>query len=111
DLAATLTTHLVPRGSPWLHPMRSRELCQTVRAWRPDLIYFRYAYHAPGLPGLFRDIPCVAEINSDDQREYPLTLGPLKNLYHRLTRRRILSPIAGFIPVTHELARVVGRFP
>lgn len=103
--------HAAPRrGSPRGRIRASRALCREIAIWRPDLIYFRYAYHAPGLPALFREFPCVAEINSDDQREYPLTLGRLKNLYHRLTRSRVLAPICGFVPVTRELAGVVVPF-
>lgn len=103
--------HASPRrGSSWGRIRASRALCREIAIWRPDLIYFRYAYHASGLPALFLKFPCVAEINSDDQSEYPLTLGPLRNLYHRLTRRRVLSPIRGFVPVTRELSRVATPF-
>jgi hypothetical protein len=107
---AGVAISLFAKGPPWQRYRQARALRAAVRAWRPDVIYFRYAYHAPGLPALFREFPCVAEINSDDQREYPLTLGPLKNLYHRLTRRRVLAPVRGFVPVTRELARVVAPF-
>lgn len=84
---------------------RSWRLARRVRAWAPNVIYFRYAYHSPGLPALFRAVPTVAEINSDDRREYPLTLDPFRVWYHRLTRRRVLRPIAGYVTVTHELAQ------
>jgi len=107
---AGVTVALFPKGSPWRRYRQAGILCAAVRAWSPDIIYFRYAYHAPGLPALFRAFPAIAEVNSDDQREYPLTLGPLKNLYHRLTRHRVLSPILGFVPVTRELARVAHPF-
>ncbi len=98
------------RGRSWQRYRQSRALAAAIRNWQPDVIYFRYAYHAPGLPALFRSFPTIAEINSDDQKEYPLTLGPLKNLYHRLTRLRVLSPIAGFTPVTHALADLAVAF-
>lgn len=84
---------------------RSLTLCSRIRRWSPDLIFFRYAYHSPGLPRLFRGIPTIAEINSDDLTEYGLTLSWPKRLYHRLTRKRVLQPIQAFTPVTHELAR------
>ncbi len=101
---APVPAELVARGGPWRRPWRSRELVARIRAWQPDVIYFRYAYHSAGLPGLFREIPTVAEINSDDLAEYPLTLPPAKVLYHRLTRARVLRPVAGFVAVTRELA-------
>lgn len=105
-----LETELLPAGGAPGRLLRAPALCRRIRAWQPDLIYFRYAYHAPGLPALFRDFPTVAEINSDDQREYPLTLGRLQNLYHRFTRRRVLAPVRGFVPVTRELAQRFASF-
>ena len=101
---------IMPRGGPVARLWRSRELCARIRAWQPEVIYFRYAYHSPGLPALFRQIPTIAEINSDDTTEYALTLGPAKQLYHRLTRTRLLSNVAGFVPVTNELAARFARF-
>ena len=102
---APLEMELVARGTSRSRMARSRRLADRVRAWGPDVIYFRYAYHSPGLPALFRAVPAVAEINSDDLREYPLTLDPVRVWYHRLTRRRVLRPIAGFVAVTHELGQ------
>ena len=107
---APLTAEIVARGSPGQRVFRSFELVRRIRAWRPDLIYFRYGYHSAGLPGLFRAIPTVAELNSDDLHEYPLTFSHAKLLYHRLTRRRVLTTAAGFVPVTHELGRRFAAF-
>lgn len=101
---APVPAELVVRGGLGRRALRALELARRIRAWRPDIIYFRYGYHSAGLPRLFRDIPTVAEINSDDRTEYPLTLSRLKVAYHRLTRARILRPLAGFVTVTHELA-------
>jgi glycosyltransferase involved in cell wall biosynthesis len=100
---APLEADLVARGGAPQRMLRSFELARRIRAWQPDLIYFRYGYHSAGLPALFREIPTVAELNSDDLKEYPLTLSRAKQLYHRLTRGRVLWPVAGFVPVTHEL--------
>jgi glycosyltransferase involved in cell wall biosynthesis len=94
---------LIPRGGPLIRVRRSLALARDVRAWQPDVIYFRYAHHGAGLPALFRDVPTIAEINSDDLAEYPLTLSTAKLIYHRLTRGRILDSVGGFAPVTHEL--------
>ena len=100
---APLETELVARGGPVQRAFRSLELARRIRAWRPDLVYFRYGYHSVGLPRLFREVPTVAEINSDDVTEYPLTFSRAKFLYHRLTRRRLLGSVAGMVHVTHEL--------
>lgn len=107
---APLEADLVARGGPGLRMFRSFELARRIRAWRPDLIYFRYGYHSAGLPTLFREVPTVAELNSDDLTEYALTLSRAKQLYHRLTRGRVLRPVVGFIPVTHELAARFATF-
>jgi len=105
-----LEMELVVRGGAATRVWRSYKLCQDIRAWKPDIIYFRYAYHSPGLTGLFNQFPTVAEINSDDSTEYALTLGRTKQFYHRLTRDRILRAVSGFVPVTHELGRRMAKF-
>lgn len=107
---APLEAEIVARGGAGRRSFRSLKLVRRLRAWQPDLIYFRYGYHSAGLPALFRDCPTVAELNSDDLAEYPLTFGPAKLLYHRLTRRRVLRAVRGFVPVTHELAARFAGF-
>lgn len=103
-------TQLVERGSLARRFARSIALARAVRAWAPDVIYFRYAYHSPGLPALFRAVPTIAEVNSDDVREYPRTLPPWAVAYHRLTRSRVLRAVAGLVPVTHELGQRLRGF-
>jgi hypothetical protein len=95
---------VLARGYPLMRAFRSRVLCTRIRKWAPDVIYFRFAHHSPGLPRLFREVPTVAEINSDDLSEYRNTLPLEKQLYHWITRSRVLAPIAGFVGVTRELA-------
>jgi glycosyltransferase involved in cell wall biosynthesis len=107
---APLDADLVARGGGGQRMLRSFELVRRIRTWRPDVIYFRYAYYSPGLRSLFRDIPTIAEINSDDLTEYPLTLSRTKVLFHRLTRGRALRAVAAFVPVTHELAARFASF-
>lgn len=107
---APLETEIMVRGTGLVRGARSRVLCQHIRVWRPDVIYFRYAHHSPGLRHLFREVPAVAEINSDDTTEYVLTLSWPKRLYHRLTRERILREVRAFVPVTRDLAARFARF-
>jgi len=107
---APLETDIIQRGGPFQRLASSRLLCQRIHNWSPDAIYFRYAYHSPGLPHLFASHPTVAEINSDDLREYSLTLSAPKLLYHRITRRRVLRRIRGFVAVTRELAERFSGF-
>ncbi len=101
---------LIARGGPLTRARRSLTLARQIRAWQPDVIYFRYAYHSAGLPALFRDVPTIAEINSDDLAEYPITLSPLKVFYHRLTRGRVLCAVSAFVPVTQEIADRLAHF-
>src|SRR5436190_22873588 len=56
---APLQTDLLARGNPGQRLIQSFRLASRIRAWRPDMIYFRYAYHSAGLPALFREIPTV----------------------------------------------------
>jgi glycosyltransferase involved in cell wall biosynthesis len=107
---APLETELVKRGGPWQRLSSSRLLCRRIHDWNPDAIYFRYAHHGPGLPYLFATHPTIAEINSDDLREYRLTLSAPKRLYHRMTRGRVLRQIRGFVSVTRELAERFSGF-
>ena len=107
---APITADLLAPGNPLARLLSTPALCRRIRAWQPDMIYFRYAYHSPGLPALFRGIPTIAEINSDDTTEYALTLHLAKQFYHRLTRARLLRTVAGFVPVTHELAQRFAAF-
>ena len=101
---------LCVRGGTFRRLVQSFQLVRRIKAWKPDAIYFRYAYHNPGLVGLFRKIPTVAEINSDDLAEYPLTLSRAKVIYHRLTRNRLLRTVTGFVAVTNELATRFAGF-
>jgi len=107
---APVTADLLAPGNPLARLLSTPVLCRRIRAWQPDVIYFRYAHHSPGLPALFQAIPTIAEINSDDTTEYALTLSPAKQLYHRFTRTRLLRAVSGFVPVTHELAQRFAPF-
>ncbi len=101
---------VLPKRYLWQRLLNSLRLCRRLTQWRPDIIYLRYANHAPGLPGLFRRIPAVAEVNSDDSTEYALTLSLARRLYHHLTRRRMLESVRAFLPVTNELAARLASF-
>jgi glycosyltransferase involved in cell wall biosynthesis len=107
---AFLHAEVLGRTNPAGRVAQSFRLARRIRAWKPDLVYFRYAHHSPGFSGLFRAIPAIAEINSDDTIEYALTLSRTKRLYHRLTRGRILRCVRGFVPVTRELAVRFAHF-
>ena len=106
----TMPATVLSRGNPLRRAFRSRELCRKIVRWQPEVVYFRYAHHSPGLPRLFREFPTIAEINSDDLREYGLTLSAAKRWYHRCTRQWVLRRVRGFIAVPHELAERFDDF-
>ena len=106
----TMPATVLPRGNPLRRAFRSRELSREIVRWQPEVIYFRYAHHSPGLSRLFRTHPAIAEINSNDRTEYSLTLSLGRRVYHRLTRSRILRTVSGFVAVTNELATQFGEF-
>ncbi len=93
-----------PYGNMFLRSRRSRTLCTSIQNWQPDVIYFRFGYSNPGLAAVLRKFPTIAEFNSQDLDEYPLTLPTAKLLYHRLTRGRLLRSCAAGIAVTREIA-------
>lgn len=72
--------------------------------WKPDLIYFRYTLFYPAWEFLFKKIPTIIEINTDDIFEYHL-FNPIKSWYNRFTRSRLLKYVKGFVFVSGELAR------
>lgn len=80
-------------------------LSHMVAAWRPDIVYLRYAGYFPALAALARQLPLVMEINTDDITEYQL-MSPVHNWYNRLTRRLLFERANGLVFVTNELARL-----
>lgn len=79
-------------------------LTHMAAAWRPDIVYLRYAGYYYDLARLAGKIPLALEINTDDLNEYRL-VSFYHNWYNRLTRHLLLGKAAGMVFVTHELAR------
>jgi len=100
-------THLFPADSLRKRMNAWREAGKLLALERPDIVYFRYDLYVPGMEGIFRIAPVVVEINTNDLREFCLQ-GPLRCLYNRIFRSRILNPASGFVVVTSELERLVG---
>src|SRR5688572_12613391 len=103
-------TTIIPRGNALSRFFNAPKLAAAIRSWKPDLIYYRYGHHVAGLPALFRTFPTVAEINSDDLREYPLKFPLRKRIYHRMTRAKLLGAVSAFVPVTTELGQRLSVF-
>ena len=85
----------------------TKGLEEAVVGCGPDLVYLRYDLFLPPLPRLLAACPTAVEINTADRHE--VRLRELRSrtvrLYNELNRRRILGRAAGFVCVTHELAR------
>ena len=81
----------------------TRELWQAITNYAPDLVYLRYDIFVPPPLSLFRRTPSVAELNTDDRREFRLR-GPRVVAYNMLNRRLVLSGTDGLVCLTHELA-------
>lgn len=83
---------------------RARELVRDILAWAPDVVYLRFSTHFFAFEPLFRALPVIVEVNTDDIAEYTAYLPWTKYLLHRATRNRTLGRAAGIVCVTHELA-------
>ena len=67
-----------------------------------NFVYFRYDLFYPSMLTLFKKIPTVVEINTNDIYEFKHT-SIFRNLYNQITRNFILKNVKGMIFVTKEL--------
>lgn len=82
--------------------MMANQWVSDIRAWRPDVLYYRYDVYYPFFERLFGRQALVYEINSNELLE--TRLGPkLRHLYRSLTRRRLLSQVDGIVSVSREI--------
>ncbi len=82
-----------------------RRLSDAVGKWQPDLIYLRFGTYYWSLARLMRRTPTVLELNTNDIEEYRVSLSPLKYLYHRLFRGRMITAADAAVAVTSEVAK------
>lgn len=80
-----------------------RQLIHEVERFQPEIIYLRWGMYVYSMHELSRIAPLLIEINTNDISEHQL-LGPVLNIYNRLTRWIILQAATGFVSITHELA-------
>jgi len=84
--------------------IKSESLFEKVRAWIPELIYFRFFTYYPGMAKLMISIPTVLEINTNDLSEMKATEPFYLRWYHQMTRERALKNSAGMVFLTEETA-------
>ena len=83
---------------------QARRLASAIETWQPDVVYARFGTYYPALERLFRRLPVVFDVNTDDQAENRLAYPTWRVMYHQITRRRMLAGAAGMVFVTRELA-------
>jgi hypothetical protein len=77
---------------------------QRVVEFQPDIVYKRFGPYYFVFEKLFRSTKLVLEVNTDDLGEYALR-ALHRYVYHRLTRRRLLSQIDGLVFVSREVSQ------
>jgi len=79
------------------------ELISAVRAYQPDIIYFRFGLYTFPLQLLFKAAPSVMEVNSNDLDEYR-SRGSFFYLLNRATRDIMFASCDGWVATSRELA-------
>lgn len=80
------------------------KLRRALAGFGPDLIYYRQnGPWYPGLGGILRSRPSVAEINTYEGAENALWGGTFRR-FQQATRRRVLGSVDGMVCMTQEIA-------
>jgi glycosyltransferase involved in cell wall biosynthesis len=92
---------------PFLHREFSRsrvlqKIIRDVETYHPDIVYLRYGLYTVPLHKLFKKLPGVVEINTNDIDEY-LYRGWFYYWVNKLTRGIIFGHAAGIVAPTFEL--------
>ncbi len=97
----------------------NKALIEDVKAFNPDLIYYRYDFYTLNYEVLSRKYKTVIEIQTKDIDEFFLThiknkqyglYGYFSYLYFLLTRNRFLKNSHAFIGVTNEILDYYSSF-
>lgn len=80
-------------------------MLESIRLYKPDVIYLRFGLYSYPLHRLFKIAPTVLEVNSDDRVEYSIR-GKFFYWMNRITRGLTFAPAAGVIAPTRELTRI-----
>lgn len=91
------------RLAAWLAAVRA------VVAFQPDVVYWRMDIFYPPLVELFRKIPVILEINTNDSVEFCLRKD-LRCWYHRITRLLSFGGAKGAVLVAYELRGSLPRW-
>jgi len=80
-------------------------MLESIREYRPDIIYLRFGLYSYPLHKLFKIAPTILEVNSDDRVEYS-TRGRFFYWMNRLTRGLTFGSASGVVAPTRELTRI-----
>ena len=80
------------------------EARRRILSGNPDIVYYRYDLYYPGIARLAGSVPLVIEVNSNDLREYLLSVNTT-GIYNLLTRNGLFRAASGAVFVSRELAR------
>lgn len=83
-----------------------RRMLESIRQYKPDMIYLRYGLYSYPLHRIFNIAPVVLEINSNDKVEYA-SRGKFFYWMNRLTRNLTFAPVSGIVSPTRELIRAI----
>lgn len=81
-------------------------MLESIRDYKPDVIYLRFGLYSYPLHRLFKIAPVVLETNSDDRQEYQKR-GAFFYWMNRLTRNLTFGSASGIITPSHELVDVL----
>ena len=94
-----------------------KPLYNDLKAFNPDIVYFRFNAYKPYLEKIFSDFKCVIELNTNDVSEAKSEINKgfkykLIYQYMKLTINRMLNKLpTAVIGVTHEIANLVKDKP
>lgn len=77
--------------------------------YQPDFLYYRVGIGFPGLTSLFREIPVVMEINTNDLAE-SMFWSLLRRQLNKRMRERVLGCSKGFTFMTNELRKMYSSW-
>ncbi len=80
-----------------------KRMLASVREYRPDLVYLRFGLYSFPLHRIFKIVPVILEVNSNDLDEYR-SRGMFFYWLNRATRGFMFSHCAGWVASSHELA-------
>lgn len=83
--------------------LESRRLADDVLRQEPEVVYFRMGVCYPAFEGLARQVPTIAEVNSDDEHEARLKMGAAKYRLYRWALRRFQARCAGAVCVSRSV--------